>query len=61
MKKVGLVTPPPVAMVLFAVIQKLDFDFSEKVRLVLLRFTLSEKIRSLFQVSAFWKRLVWLS
>ena len=35
-------------MVLLAIVEKFDFDFSDKVRLDSLGFALSEKIRVLF-------------
>ena len=52
--KPDMIYPPPVTIVLFTIIKKLYFGFSEKVRLVFFGFALSEKIRLLFSGLAFW-------
>ena len=52
--------PPPVIMVLLAVIKKLDFGFSEKVRLVLLSFPFLRILGYFFRFRPFGKSLVWL-
>ena len=52
--------PPPVIMVLLAVIKKLDFGFSEKVRLVLLSFPFLRILGYFFRFRPFGKSLAWL-
>ena len=51
---------PPVIMVLLAVIKKLDFGFSEKVRLVLLSFPFLRILGYFFRFRPFGKSLAWL-
>ena len=47
-------------MVLLAVIKKLDFGFSEKVRLVLLSFPFLRTLGYFFRFLPFGKSLAWL-